>query len=207
MSNSGDTVTGRRRRKLNLLVELEWRRIPREWQRLTTVTESWQWTMSTHQVYFCQRFPWEKMATGIATSSFQASSVPIGLRHSSYFFSSKGRYDLIWEKYKSWVNLRPTYVVTWMTKGAFSRKKWQKRRGNTTICVKLLDPYYTMCRKSHLRESFELYSLSFFLLRHVDFDRLTQSSILYWWNRWLIVIGTIRSKSCAAAVNVAHALK
>ena len=177
---------------------------------VTTANDSY-WIMTVDNVYssslFLSKVPLRKNGNG-----HRDQFVP-GFQRSNWsasflvFFSSKGRYDWIWEKYKSWVNLRPTYVVTWMTKGAFREKKWQKRRGNTTICVKLLDPYYTMCRKSHLRESFELYSLSFFLLRHVDFDRLTQSSILYWWNRWLIVIGTIRSKSCAAAVNVAHALK
>jgi len=134
-----------------------WRRIPLQWQRLTTSTGSWQ-------LFIFVKVPLEKWQRASRPVRSRLFSVPIGLRHSSYFFSSKGRYDLIWEKYKSWVNLRPTYVVTWMTKGAFREKKWQKRRGNTTICVKLLDPYYTMCRKSHLRESFELYSLSFLFI-------------------------------------------
>ena len=105
-----------------------WRRIPLQWQRLTTSTGSWQ-------LFIFVKVPLEKWQRPSRPVRSRLFSVPIGLRHSSYFFSSKGRYDLIWEKYKSWVNLRPTYVVTWMTKGAFREKKWQKKeRKHDDMC-------------------------------------------------------------------------
>ena len=119
-----------------------WRRIPLQWQRLTTSTGSWQ-------LFIFVKVPLEKWQRASRPVRSRLFSVPIGLRHSSYFFPSKGRYDLIWEKYKSWVNLRPTYVVTWMTKGAFREKKNDKKGEETRRYVWSFWIPTILCAGSH----------------------------------------------------------